>query len=300
MKKLNSFIAVASAISMMSLNYVSDISISAEEIVPEITTAAVPYAEAETFTTTSGPDEDIYFTPSLNGFVPELVDGYYIDFGTPVGDTELIDIYLEDIGDVVSAYGQILFDVTVDDTVYTLRYPWNFEYVESPCLTVNLRDTMNMSVVWNESYMCYFSEMDSDIAEKISEEIRNCTGATLSILYTRDKSSDMPVVTEPVLTEPAGDYPEYTYTYTYKIPAETTIVTTTPVLLAIPRGDVTFNGKVDSADVVAVSAYVGNPQRNHLSKDAIANGDVHNTGDGLTSADALMIQQYLSHCIDKL
>jgi len=62
-------------------------------------------------------------------------------------------------------------------------------------------------------------------------------------------------------------------------------------------GDVNCDGKVDSADVVAVSAYVGNPEINTVSTKGIINGDVHNTGDGLTASDALIIQQYLADIV---
>jgi len=66
------------------------------------------------------------------------------------------------------------------------------------------------------------------------------------------------------------------------------------------KGDVTLDGKIDSADVAALSAYVGNPEKNPLQKQSIDNGDVHNSGDGLTTSDALMIQQYLAKVITEL
>jgi len=65
------------------------------------------------------------------------------------------------------------------------------------------------------------------------------------------------------------------------------------------KGDVNLDGKIDSADVVASAAYVGNPQKNPLDSQGISNADVHNNGDGLTANDALMIQQYLAKTITK-
>jgi len=65
------------------------------------------------------------------------------------------------------------------------------------------------------------------------------------------------------------------------------------------KGDVTLDGKIDSADVVAAAAYVGNPQKNPLGKQPIINGDVHSSGDGLTANDALMIQQFLAKIVTK-
>lgn len=66
------------------------------------------------------------------------------------------------------------------------------------------------------------------------------------------------------------------------------------------KGDVNFDGEVSVADVVAISAYVGNPITNSLDAYAIANGDVHNIGDGLSANDALMLQQYLAGIITTL
>jgi len=68
----------------------------------------------------------------------------------------------------------------------------------------------------------------------------------------------------------------------------------------IISGDVTENGIVDIADVVAAASYVGDSNGNPLSIKAIIAGDVHNTGDGITGNDVLMIQQYLAGIIKKL
>lgn len=66
------------------------------------------------------------------------------------------------------------------------------------------------------------------------------------------------------------------------------------------KGDCNLDGNIDIADVVSISAYVGNSKNNPLSEQSILNADVHNTGDGLTANDALMIQQYLSGNITNL
>lgn len=65
-------------------------------------------------------------------------------------------------------------------------------------------------------------------------------------------------------------------------------------------GDANGDGKLDIADVVAVASYVGDPESNLLDSQSIINCDVHNTGDGLTSGDILMIQQYISDIIKEL
>ncbi|MDY4413020.1 MAG: lysophospholipase, partial [Ruminococcus sp.] len=56
--------------------------------------------------------------------------------------------------------------------------------------------------------------------------------------------------------------------------------------------------KVDIADVVAAAAFVGDSANNPVSAQGLKNGDVQNTGDGLTASDALAIQQYLAGAVE--
>ncbi len=65
-------------------------------------------------------------------------------------------------------------------------------------------------------------------------------------------------------------------------------------------GDATLDGVVDISDVVAVASYVGNPGDNPINFQGLINADVHNKGDGVTSSDVLMIQQYLAKIITTL
>lgn len=77
----------------------------------------------------------------------------------------------------------------------------------------------------------------------------------------------------------------------------TTTSSQTPTIL---RGDINGDNSVEIADVVAMSAYVGDTQSNTLSSEAIIAGDIHNTGDGITSGDILMLQQYIAQIITEL
>ncbi len=65
-------------------------------------------------------------------------------------------------------------------------------------------------------------------------------------------------------------------------------------------GDANLDGNIDVADVVAISAYVANPEINSLSEQCIINADVHDKGNGLNANDALAIQQYLANIITSL
>ena len=74
---------------------------------------------------------------------------------------------------------------------------------------------------------------------------------------------------------------------------------TSPVASDVLYGDANNDGTVDVADVVAIAAYVGNPEKNKLTEQGIINGDVHNSGNGLNANDALAVQQYLANIITK-
>ena len=65
-------------------------------------------------------------------------------------------------------------------------------------------------------------------------------------------------------------------------------------------GDANIDGKIDIADVVAISGYVSDSENNFLQPVGIKNGDVQNAGNGLNASDALMIQQYLANNIQSL
>ncbi|MDD6346079.1 MAG: glycoside hydrolase family 44 protein [Oscillospiraceae bacterium] len=86
------------------------------------------------------------------------------------------------------------------------------------------------------------------------------------------------------------EYNSITLVYEYENTSGNTII----------HGDATLDGNVDIADVVALASYIGDPENNPLSAQAIINCDVQNTGDGLTSGDILMIQQYIAEIIKAL
>ena len=73
-------------------------------------------------------------------------------------------------------------------------------------------------------------------------------------------------------------------------------------------GDADCDGKVYLNDAVLIMQAIGNPdaygvngtEKTHITEQGKINADVSNTGDDLTNADALTIQKYLLHIIDKL
>lgn len=86
---------------------------------------------------------------------------------------------------------------------------------------------------------------------------------------------------------------------------ETTTTTTTTTTTAVPEedilwGDANCDGKVTVADSVAILQYVANADKFALTEQGKRNADVYNTGDGITSRDALSIQMYDADVIDSL
>lgn len=77
---------------------------------------------------------------------------------------------------------------------------------------------------------------------------------------------------------------------------------------SILYGDANNDGGVDLSDAVMIMQALANPNRyglegtdeHHITKEGYANADCCNTGDGMTSNDALAIQKYLLKLIDKL
>lgn len=88
-------------------------------------------------------------------------------------------------------------------------------------------------------------------------------------------------------TEPDGTTPQPTQPDTK--PDEVTV-----------WGDVDLSGDVEIADAVKILCYVTDPDNNVLEPQGIINGDVYQTGDGISVQDALSIQKYLAQVIKVL
>lgn len=65
-------------------------------------------------------------------------------------------------------------------------------------------------------------------------------------------------------------------------------------------GDADLDGEVTMADVVKVTLYVSNPEKNPLTEKAKNNCDVYQRGDGVGVSDALSIQKKIVKVIDTL
>ncbi|WP_297959456.1 glycoside hydrolase family 9 protein [uncultured Ruminococcus sp.] len=89
----------------------------------------------------------------------------------------------------------------------------------------------------------------------------------------------------------------------YNPPATTTTTTTPPK--AVKYGDTNCDGQIELADAILIMQALANPNKyglygsdpKHLTEQGKLNGDVDRRTTGLTSNDALTIQEYLLHSI---
>ncbi|MCR4793801.1 MULTISPECIES: glycosyl hydrolase [Ruminococcus] len=92
-----------------------------------------------------------------------------------------------------------------------------------------------------------------------------------------------------------------TTTTTTTKPVTTTTTSSTPAVAAKKYGDANCDGEIDMSDVVLIMQSLANPDKfglkgsdkNHITAQGEANGDVDKSSAGITSNDALRIQEFL-------
>jgi len=70
--------------------------------------------------------------------------------------------------------------------------------------------------------------------------------------------------------------------------------------LKITYGDANCDGNVDVSDAVLIKCYLLNNQTYNISAQGIINADVHASGNGINTQDAVAIQKYILNIINKL
>lgn len=78
----------------------------------------------------------------------------------------------------------------------------------------------------------------------------------------------------------------------------TTIIPTSPV--NINYGDANCDGIISLADASSIFQSIGNPDKYALSAQGKLNGDVYNSGDGITASDAIAIQKFTAGLLSSL
>ena len=101
---------------------------------------------------------------------------------------------------------------------------------------------------------------------------------------------------------PQGEAPKETTTTatTTVTSTTTTTVTTTGGDKDAAYGDANCDGTVELADAILIMQSLANPNKYTITEQGRINGDVDKTTKGLTSGDALRIQEFLLHIIDSL
>ena len=126
------------------------------------------------------------------------------------------------------------------------------------------------------------------------------TGDTVSLKYTS---------VQVVYEYPQSELPSsITTTTTTTTPTTTTTVTTSNVPANAVYGDANCDGSVDMSDVVLIMQALANPNKygvngsdkHRITSQGTTNADCCNVGDGMTTNDALAIQQYLLKLVKAL
>lgn len=158
-------------------------------------------------------------------------------------------------------------------------------------------DTVN--VVWttgaDSDYWIKDSGIFCTVSGKVSSSASNGDVALIKLIpIARDTNPDSGKVNDKmVFSYIDGDSKAY---YDYSV-SDGSVTVGKASSGNILWGDVNVDGKVEIADVVSASAYVGDSGNNAIETQGLINGDVQNNGDGITSGDVLAIQQYLANIV---
>ncbi len=138
---------------------------------------------------------------------------------------------------------------------------------------------------------------DGSTEEPIVTTVTSTTSTTTQTTTTTVTSA---TVTSGENTKPTRPSQTTATTSATNTPATSTTTATSTNPISGVKGDANGDSFVDIADVVAIASYVGDSKTNVLSDEAILCADVHNTGNGITADDALMIQQFIANIITEL
>ena len=105
-----------------------------------------------------------------------------------------------------------------------------------------------------------------------------------------------PITERPVITTTTST--TTTTTTTATTTSTTTTVTAPPQ--KIVYGDTNCDGTVELADAILIMQSLANPDKYVVTEEGKTNGDVDKSTVGLTSNDALRIQEFLLHKIESL
>lgn len=223
-------------------------------------------------------------------FFPDKIDGLSENENCVFISTSCEGDYGYD-GTIATFYFKVPYDAQPGDS-----YKFDFLYMQNDMFTDRDRN--------QEMQEYAFSNWDGGIIQipiATTTTTNSTTTTTTTSTTTTTTTTNSMTTTTSISTATATTLSS---TATKPVTTSTTSTSTstniTTTLVIYTKGDANNDGLVDVADVVAISAYVGNSEANPLDIKCIKNADVHNTGDGLTANDALMVQQYIAKIIDNL
>ena len=239
---------------------------------PSQTTTTAPTTTTTTVTTEADPSKEYAKIVSdkngTNIVLPKAVSDFYIVVELPEG--------------VTYANGGLGVNVEIDGTSYWANVKWEAKTSGDVAINVEknfLNCSIGADVVEDEAVI-------EAVRAKLSEQ----KTYQAQIWYASDASGKSTSTSNVKILDAY-------------IKSDSSSETTTAVsgeVKATLTGDANLDGKVTLADCVAILQYIANSEKYPLSKEALANADAYNTGDGISGKDALAIQKYDSKSISEL
>lgn len=216
-------------------------------------------------------------------------------------------------------------DAPASHNVWHVKYVnWGYYYVYSALgdgqtYVLNVdgsgADGVNIDINENNGYSSqYFKFVDNEdgtytIVTRASRDLSGVavgadstdSGANILQWTLNGKDSQKWIIEEADYTLPAVTTTTTTSssTTTTTTTATTTTTTTSDIEVTV-WGDADCSGDVEIADAVKIMCYINDPDNNNIEPQGEVNGDVYQTGDGLSVQDALSIQKYLAQIIKSL
>lgn len=189
-------------------------------------------------------------------------------------------------GGVVKSYKDAYINVKGDQQANVVSS--KSEKVSSSCKFANFDTNSSVSYIPSGKYSLATSEGEG-LFNLLSASFETDGGCMDNMKITSGV-----VVTPPASTSPATTTTVPTKPVTTTVPADST----NPAITLI--GDANCDGKVSIADATAILQHLGNHDKYGLSAQGIANADVSNKGDGITTGDAIAIKKYDAQLISSL
>lgn len=289
-----------------------------------VTTVSKPVTTTTTTTTSTISDSSkVYGKKGSDGTV---------DFGSPIGDIAFVEIKTGSNTGFMN--GCLGFSPSLDGKSYWVAYVW--ETKKSDTITIDINSPKQiMDVSTTEAT----AVTDEDTIAKLVSNIKKQKTAFLQAWYASDTSgkqidpaesaaesleafiivSGNDTVTTTTTTSTSSST---TTTSTTSSTTETTTITSSTTSMTtstetsttsdeeeqISYGDSNCDGQIDIADAVLIMQSLANPSRygingdneKHITDIGLKNADCYNVGDGVTNNDAVEIQKFCLHLIDKL